>query len=135
MSTPSANFEKPPKDLRERALTKAETSGDRHVVRVYNWPALEAMGIDKKSELEQLGFVEDKQIDKKGNVWDMSIDTKAVEDLRRDRFTDSHGYTPEEFRKRKFKAKLPNAHGGGSPLEVTDETTLVSGEQISKFDE
>jgi|GEM_PF-4114742 len=121
----SSNFEKPPKDLRERSLTKAEASGETHVVRVYNWPALKNMGIDKKEELEALGFVPERQVDKDGNVWDMAIPTSDVEALRKQRYEESRGFAPGE-------EEVFGQHGDqATPLRGSKEVTLTTGREIA----
>lgn len=123
----SSNFEKPPKDLRERATTKAEASGEMHVVRVYNWPALKSMGIDKKEELEEVGFVPQRQVDKDGNVWDMAIPTADVEALRKQRFEDTHGFAPGE-------EEVFGQHGDqATPLRGSKEVTITTGREIAAF--
>lgn len=121
----SSNFEKPPKDLRERAKTKAEAAGDSHIVRVYNWPALRSMGIDKKEELEQLGFVPERQVDREGNVWDMAMPTTQVEDLRKQRFEEAHGFAPGE-------EEVFGQHGDqATPLRGSKEVTVTTGREIA----
>lgn len=121
----SASFEKPPKSLRERAQTKAEAAGETHVVRVYNWPALKSMGIDKKEELEALGFVPQRQVDKDGNVWDMAIPTAQVEAMRKQRFEDAHGFAPGE-------EEVFGQHGEkASPLRGSKEVSLTTGREIA----
>jgi len=121
----SSNFEKPPKDLRERAKSRAEAAGDMHVVRVYNWPALKSMGIDKKEELEQAGFTPQRQVDKDGNVWDMEIPLSQVEDLRKQRFEEAHGFAPGE-------EEVFGQHGDkATPLRGSKEVTLTTGREIA----
>lgn len=118
-------FEKPPKEQRERAKTKGEAAGDMHVVRVYNWPALRAMGIDKEEELAAQGFKAVKRLGKDGSIVDMEKPMKDVEALRKQRYQDAHGFAPGQ-------EEVFGQHGDkATPLKGSKEVTITTGRDVA----
>jgi len=108
-----------------KTCAKAEANGESHVVRVYNWPALKSMGIDKKEELQELGFTPLRQVDKDGNVWDMEMPTPEVEAMRKRRFEDAHGFAPGQ-------EEVFGQHGEmATPLKGSKEVTVTTGREIA----
>ena len=118
-------FEKAPKGEREQGKTKAEAKGEMHVVRCYNWPALKAMGRDKKAELEELGYKPLRKVDTDGNVWDMQKPMVEVEALRKQCYDEFRGVAPGE----------PEVIGSGTELSTaitaTTEVENVTGHQVA----
>lgn len=120
-------FEKPAAEDRQREITKDQAKGTTETIRIYNYKALDDMGIDKQETILE-DYPNAKVVKKMsgGRVIDVEIKKSDLKKVRDQRHIDTYGYKP---------GQEPVYNKQGDVEVRSTSQAKVSGRQIHKHAE